>query len=369
MVIGAALVLLVAGASPVLGAPAVYHSGLMMLLGILAALLCFWGGLRIATGKRAQFIFGSICTYFIVSGVMIAWTYGAKAIEYAGYGGAMWFGAIGMGCVMVIGVLFTAIFGFFALKLMSPRLWLAGLHWSCTFIVLGAMIDYCYEENAYIITTVGSGEKITSVTTDTGEKRSLDFTIQVTDFEIDYHDDVTPAKRNLLITKKNNQYNLYCWRHNQWQELPPLHFKIEDNYLCFSNQKFDLSKLKPIPNEDGNMMLISEPIPHGLSESGNIKEYRAYCTIDTDHRGRPETRKEVLRVNYPIACKDWKIYLLNYNYDPISNKVTLYLQARNAPGRWFAMVGMVGVIVCTACWCWWRRKKAINITGKESNNV
>ena len=369
MVIGAVLVLLVAGASPVLGTPDVYHSGLMMLLGIATALICIWGGLRIASGKCAQFIFGSVCTYFVISGVIIAWTYGGRVIEYAGYGGAMWFGAIGMACTMIIGVLFAAIFGFFVLKLMSQRLWLAGLHWSCAFIVIGSMIDFCHEKNAYIVTTVGSGEKITSVTTGAGETLSLDFTIQVTDFAVDYYDETSPGKRSILITEKNGQYNMYCWLNEQWRELPNRHFTVKDNHLCIADLKFDLTHLKQLPNMEGRMMLISEPYPCGLAENGNVKEYRAYCTVDTDHRGRPETRKEVLRVNYPITCKDWQIYLLNYNYDPIFNQVTLTLQARNAPGRWFALVGMVGVIVCTACWCWWRRKKTVNITGEESNNV
>lgn len=370
MVIGAALVLLVAGASPVLGTPAVYHSGLMLLLGILTALLCFWGGLRLASGKRAQFIFGSVSTYFVVSGLIVAWTYGGRVIEYAGYGGAMWFGAIGMACTMVIGILFAAIFGFFVLKLMSPRLWLAGLHWSCAFIIIGSMINYCYEKNAYIPATVGSNEKITSVTTETGEQIPLEFSIQVTDFAVDYYDDdATPGQRSFLITENNGQYSLHCKFNGQWQELPGRHFTIKDNHLCIADLKCDLTKLQPVPNSTQRALLITEPYPCGLAENGNVKEYRAYCTIDTDHRGRPETRKEVLRVNYPIACKDWQIYLLDYQYNPIFNKVFLTLQARKAPGRWFAMVGMVGVIICSACWCWWRRKKTSNSTGKEEQNV
>ena len=33
------------------------------------------------------------------------------------------------------------------------------------------------------------------------------------------------------------------------------------------------------------------------------------------------------------------------------------MQARRAPGRFTALCGMVGIIICTAVWCWWRKEE------------
>ena len=97
MSLGAACVLLLAGAFPLMGAPEVYRSGAMMLLGGLVVLLCLWGGWRLATGLRWQLIVGLIFLFFTVAGLNMLVQYGAKAVEYAGIGGPMWAGAVAWG--------------------------------------------------------------------------------------------------------------------------------------------------------------------------------------------------------------------------------------------------------------------------------
>ena len=77
----------------------------------------------------------------------------------------------------------------------------------------------------------------------------------------------------------------------------------------------------------------------------------------TDHRGRPETHKAELRVNSPFACKDWRFSLSSYREQ--NGQVEVLMQARRAPGRFASLCGMVGIIICTAAWCWWRKEDAV----------
>ena len=357
MVLGAACVLLTAGAFPVLGTPDVFRGGVMILLGVIAALLALWGGWRLAAGKRAQFIFGLVCTYFTTSGLITAWMYGCKAVSHAMLGGAMWFGALAMLCTTVVGLLFAVIFGYFLIKLMTPRLWLAGAHWCCTLIVLGGMLDFCGEKNAYIYATAGAPDKITEAVMQNGEKLPLGFSLQVNRFEVSHHDEAAEEARqyHLLITEEAGQYKASVRMADQWLPLPEGSLLKEGDTLRLGNRTFACADVRPHPQLDCPSLLVSEPVPAGVRHAGAVKEYSAACTVFTDHRGRAETRQENLRVNYPIACKDVHIYLLSYDYNRLTNQVTVVMQARQAPGRWFALAGMVGLIICTACWSWWKR--------------
>lgn len=373
MTIGAACVLLVAGASPVLGAPAVLRGGLMQLLGIMAGLLALWGGWRLAAGLRVQFVFGLVCTFFTVSGLIAAWMYGCQTVENAMLGGAMWFGAFATACTAVVGLLFAAIFGYFVRGVMRQRLWLAAAHWGCFFIVLGAFWDYCSERTAIVEIVAGSGEKLTEVKTATGEVLPLEFALQVNDFAVTYYDEPaapTVEQHHRLIVREGERFLPFIWMNGRWVSLPEGHLKHEGDELVLGTRRYPVSALEKHENSAYPYLLISEPLPAGVQGQGAVKEYRAACTVYTDHRGRPETRHEQLRVNEPIACKDWHIYLLSYHYNHANNTVSVVLQARNAPGRWFALVGMVCVMLSTACWCWWRRESPATATdGKENAEV
>lgn len=369
MVLGAACVLLVAGAFPVQGAPAVFRGGVMQLLGVVAALLALWGGWRLSAGKHAQFLFGLLSLYFTTSGIITAWMYGCKAVEHAMVGGPMWFGALAMACTMVVGLLFAVIFGFFLLKLMKPRLWLAGAHWCCALIVAGALVDYCTEQTAHIYATVGSADKIDQVKTPAGEVLLLGFSLQLNDFSVSRYDTPAMAQQyhHLMIMEQGGTYVACVRMQNRWVPLPPEHLTQEADTLKLFGRTIHKKDVKPHPGLDMPCVMLSEPIPHGVAATGTVKEYSAACTLYTDHRGRPETRRETLKVNHPIACKDWHLYLLNYYYDAVTNRVTLLVQARRAPGRWYALAGMVGLIICTACWCWWKRETPTPETDRKEN--
>lgn len=219
----------------------------------------------------------------------------------------------------------------------------------------------------------GSGDKVTEVKTDAGEVLPLEFALQVGEFSVSYYDapaTSVEAYHHRLIVKDGERYLPFIWMNGRWVSLPEGHLKQDGDELVLGKGRYPVSALVQPENSAYPYLLIREPLPPGVQGSGVVKEYRVACTVFTDHRGRPETRHEVLRVNEPIACKDWHIYLLSYHYNHADNTVAVVLQARNAPGRWFALVGMVGLMLSTACWCWWRRETPAAVTeGKENAEV
>lgn len=339
MLMGAACVLLLAGGFPCMGAPAVYHSGAMHMVGILAALFSALAGWRIAIGERRRFIGGLLCIFFAASGAVAAYQFGQQAIHMAQQGGPLWFGAIGMGCTATVGLLFAGLFGFFAYRLMHTRLWLAGIHWALTLIALGAYIDYCGERQITLCMPVGHPGGVSTLTAPNGTVQPLPFTLTVEDFEVlRYHD--------------TRSYTLHQFDGNVWHPLASL--PQENGYLQLpQGQRINISELHTAPGMTTPFLLLpGQPARLVMQDIPPVREYRATCRIDTTYRGRPETRREILRVNSPLHSKGWNIYLMNYRETAASPEVELLF--RYAPGRILALAGMVGLILCTACWCWYK---------------
>ena len=341
MVLAAACLLLLAGGFPLLGEPAVYRSGLMLALVIVAALLSLWGGWRIAAGKRPQLVVGLVSTFFTVAGAMVFWQYGGKAVSYAMLGGAMWFGALAMACTAVVGVLFCCIFGFFVWKLMQPRLWLAGAHWSLCLLALGAYLDYCGEQTATVQLPSNGRVAVSEVMTAEGDKIQLPFSLRVDSFAMAYYEQDT--------------YGLYRQEGEGWELIgAPV---VEVDCLRYGDEMWAKEDLQMSPEVSQPFLLLpatdERPVRLLVRNPSVVKDYSAACHIETDHRGRREVRDEVVRVNEPLECKGWQIYLNSYT--PMNRSTLVTLQLRRAPGRLAALAGMVGLIICTACWCWWRR--------------
>ena len=350
MLLGVVGVLLLVGGFPLVGVPAVYGSWLMLTAGVLAIVLSLWGGWRIAAGQRAQFVFGLICTFFAGAGLVVLWQYGCRAVEYAALGGAMWFGALGMACTAVVGALFTGIFGFFVLRLMRRQLWLAGAHWSLALVGIGAYADHVGEVTAIAQLPSNGRVTIREVMTADGEKERLPFTLRADSFSTTYYGD--------------DSYTLYEWGHGQW--VPVGNPVVEVDCLRYGDELWALEDLQLM---DGMpqpcLVLPGEPVRLLMRDPRAVRDYSAALHIETDYRGRSEQRDEVVRVNYPLECKGWLIYLNSYT--PMGRSTLVSLQLRRAPGRLPALVGMVGLILCTACWCWWRRESPTPalLPGKE----
>lgn len=345
MVLSAAcLLLLVGGLSLLPGDSGLYRSEPMLAMGIVVALLSLWGGWRIAAGKRVQLLFGLASTFFTVAGVVVFWQYGGKAVSYAMLGGAMWFGALGMACTAMVGVLFCCIFGYFARKLMQPRLWLAGAHWSLSLVALGAYLDYCGEVTASVQLPSNGRVMVAEVMTMSGDKIALPFTLRVDSFSITGYGEET--------------YSLYRREGEGWEFLGNPEVMVDS--LKYSDELWAIEDLQISPDMPQPFLLLPEtpeqPARLLMRNPSAVKSYSATCHIETEHRGRPESRDEVVRVNEPLECKGWLVYLNSYS--PMNRSTLVTLQLRRAPGRMPALAGMVGVILCTAFWCWRRREDA-----------
>lgn len=352
MLMGVALLLLLVGGFPLIGVPAVYHSWLMMLVGVVAVLLCLWGGWRIASGQRAQFVCGFICTFFACAGLVVLWQYGCRAVEYAMLGGVMWFGALGMACTAVVGGLFTGIFGFFVLRLMRRHLWLAALHWSLALVGLGAYADYLWAETAIAQLPSNGRVSICEVMTPEGEKILLPFSLRVDSFTTTFYGD--------------DSYTLYTWQDDKWE--PVGHPQPEVDCLRYGDELWAMEDLRISPDMPQPYLLLpGEPVRMVMRDARAVKDYSATLHIETTYRGRPEVRDEQVRVNAPLECKGWLMYLNSYT--PMGRSTLVTLQLRRAPGRIPALVGMVGIILCTACWCWWRREEPVAPVAEDGKEM
>lgn len=336
MLMGAAGVLLAAGGFPLMGAPAVYRSGAMLLLGLLAAVLCAVGGWRLAGGERLRLAGGLVCVFFACAGVAVVWHFGNMAVEMAGMGGPMWFGAIGMACTGLVGLIFTGLFGYMTRRLMHRRLWLAGAHWALVLVAVGAYTDYCNELRVPVNLAVGAQAGISSVPTPHGAQLPLDFTLTIEDFHVFHYD--------------TRSYTLHRYDKGRWQAVA----KVPENdgqLMLPGGTPINAAELHTAPGMPRPFLLLpGTPAELIMQDAPPVREYKASCRIDTHHRGRPETRRTALRVNEPISCKGWMVYLMNYRNTASGTEVELLL--RRAPGRLPALAGMVGIILCSAFWCW-----------------
>lgn len=335
MVIGAACVLLFAGGFPRLGAPEVYRGGAMLLLGVIGAVLSLWGAARLATGSLLRFLFGMLLAFFALAGVAVFLRYGAAALELAGQGGAMWAGAIGMGCTALTGVLFVCIFGYLATRLLTCRLWLAMAHFSVFLIALGAYLDFCGEVTATLVLPADGSRSASAVRADDGTEWPLGFTVTVKDFDVSYYD--------------TERYEIAVSRNGRWENAREL--KLRDGRLVLGEESWPLSSLKTAPGIDRPFLLVpGEPPRLIMKMPPPVREYRALCEVQQVHRGMSETREELLRVNEPIERAGWLLSLMSYQ--PMGSSSLVIMQARRAPGRIPAMAGMLGLVLSLAFWCW-----------------
>ncbi len=333
MALGAGGVLLFAGAFPLLGAPALYRGGAMLLLGVLLGVLSLWGALRLARGNAVRFLCGLFASFMAVIGLVMVLRYGGKAWDYAGIGGAMWFGAMGMGCIAMVGVLFTSLFGFLAHKLMLPRLWLAGAHVAAAAVLVGAFVDFCAETRQLVRLPADGKELLTTY----GSAQPLPFQLRADAFDIDYYEG-------------KETYSLMEFDHASanWRRLGAVEQK--DGQLCFAEERWNAAQLRGAPGMPRPFLLAGARRVI-LQDAPAVKEYRAQCLVKTKHRGRDEQRVECLKVNEPVEVKGWQICLMSHE-QAADGTPRLVLQLRHAPGRFWSLAGMVGLILCTACWCW-----------------
>ncbi len=353
MALAAGAVLLVAGGFPLLGAPAVYRGGAMLILGLLLAFLSLGGALRLAKGNYFRLGCGLFSCFMAGAGLVVVLEYGGKAIEYAGQGGGMWFGAIAMACTATVGLIFLGLFGFFANRLMTPQLWLAGLHAAVVFVLAGAYIDFVAEVSAPVRLAADGKSELASLALPTGETRELPFRLRVDGFAIDYYEGA-PA------------YSLMAYDSAGQRWVKEASLTVEgDRLTAGSGEAWPLAQLQTAPGMP-QPFLVAGQGRVVLQDAATVRDYRARCHVTTWHRGRQEERDELLRVNEPLDLKGWQVSLMSHDAQADGTPV-LVLQLRRAPGRFWALTGMAGIILCSAMWCWGlgRKETAVKLEPRQ----
>lgn len=343
MLIGAACVLLFAGGFPRLGAPELYRGGAMLLLGVLAGVMSLWGAWVLARGMFLRLLVGMLFAMLTIVGLVTLLMYGGRAIELTEQGGAMWAGVFAMGCTAMVGVIFMVVFGYLALKVMTRRLWLAGMHVCVVLITLGAYLDFCGEEVATLSLPANGSLTVSSVRTQDGRELPLDFSITIHDFDIHYYE--------------SSQYSIRSMEQGRWSK--PEKLELRDGDLCLGkSEKWPLSALRTAPGIEQPFLLVpGEPVRLIVQDLPVVREYVAHCSLTQEYRGRNETSHEKLRVNEPIERKGWVLTLLSHR--PMGNTQLVVMQARRAPGRLWVLAGLSGLMLTTACWCWGRKEETV----------
>lgn len=341
VLLGAVVVLLFAGGFPPHGVPGIYHGGAMLLAGAATCVLCLWGAWRLAAGNRLRMVLGVLCAAWAGVGAIGVWQFGAETCRLAGIGGAMWFGAVGVGCLALIGGLFVIIFGFLAWRVMQRKLWLAALHLCTALALLGAGADWWGGESEILHLQVGKGyEK--SIPLDAQGAR---LSVCVSSFDLTRYEG-------------SESYRLMQHENGHW--VPVGVPERRGDMLVLDSESWPVSSLTRVAGMPQPFMLLSGNPPRLLMQyDAPVKDYRAACHFSVLREGKPdEVQEEVLRVNHPAVCEGRLFYLMSYR--PLGHGgMQADLLMRRAPGRFLVMLGLIGVVLSTACWCFCPRESAM----------
>ncbi len=351
MAMGAGCVLLFGGGFPLLGAPDIYRGGAMLVLAVAVAGLSLWGMARLCRGVGFRFALGALFSFLALIGLSMVFQYGAQACRFAATGGPMWLAAFGTACTAGAGCIFIGVFGYLAWRLMTRRLWLAAAHLSAALVIVGALIDYGAETRLMQQLPADGQSVLKSVRYD-GETQELPFRLRINSFDITRYEG-------------SERYALYSYDHaaRRWQQQGSV--QREGDELTCGGERWPLADFTTAPGMPTPYLLAGQGRVI-LKEEAPVKEYRAACQVTTWYKGREEKREEVLRVNEPIIAKGWQITLMSHSTAADGSPI-VHLQLRDAPGRFWALCGMVGLMLCTACWCYLpERRKAQPEAGKEA---
>ncbi len=340
LLLGGVVLLLLAGADPWRGAPAVYRSGVMLVLGGLAGLLSLLGVWKAARHRLLRFGVGLCLLALTVAAVPGLVLFGEKGIEYAHCGGAMWFGAVGMACLALVSLMIAGVLGYLGLRAMrAPGLWGAGMHLAVVIILTGAFTDYFSAREVTADCGVGGAAF------PAGEQP---FSVRVDDFSVTRYEG-------------GETYTLLRHSGGSWQYVGTP--RREGDTLRWGEESWPVAQLLPAPDAAAHtaqryLLLPGRPPRLLLQHAAPIREYRAHCRLVGRETGKTakNEKTEQLRVNHPISFCGWQVYLMSA--DPAGTRVHLLL--RRAPGRPFIYAGAIGLVLCSLGWGFagTRRKEA-----------
>lgn len=337
-VTAAALVILMAGAWPVGGAPEVYRSGFLLLLGGVIGALSFCAGITL-TGKQWWRLLLSALLAFIATGCLCgAWMYTVAGIDFAAGGGWRWLGSLGrwIMATAMLGIVGVSAVGIF--RLMSSRLWLATVHFSLVSMGIGCLADYCGEIKGSLSLPVAQNGQPPVMQESVYVGNCLypfGFSFGIKQFTVSRYDDAVTC---CLCIYKNGQWQVQS-------EMTP-----QNGILKTDNFSVPLSELKTLPGmpyamyvlEDGRVIVKNE---------APVKSYDAVCVIENGGK----TEEHHILVNEPVSYNDWIFYLMHCDFS--QGRQTVYITARCAPGRPWMIGGMAALMLSVACWCWLPSRK------------
>lgn len=334
MLMGAALLLLVAGALPVGGAPAVYRGGLMLVLAAAMGLVSLYAVFRLAGREWWRLALALAMGVLFVGGISAVWMYGREGWRFASGGEWRWLGGLGLWCTAFFGAGMAAVGGFGVYRLMNRRLWLAALHLALVAMGLGCMADYTEEVKGMVaMPSAQNREKpvMHDRLDDRGQAYPFGFSIGVKNFEITYYESKT--------------YGLYSYTGKGWKRLASA--EAENGRVVFPGEiEIADREVRPLPGMPRPMYV------HGggkvvVKEEDPVKSYEALCVIEDGK----ETVELPVRVNQPIFYGEWIFYLSSFREGPVGGPIVL-MTARRTPGRLWMLGGIAGLLVATAFLCW-----------------
>ncbi len=298
----------------------------MHVLGGLIGIMCLCTAWNCSRRGRWRLVAGLSCLFLTVAGVGIFVAFGGKALSYARLGGGMWFGAAGMACLALTGLLFSAIFGYLGLLCMRVNLRMAGMHACLALLLIGAFIDYYTEQRIPLTRSVGCPVSPAADATSPGAR--LPFQVSVQHLHILRYDAPT-------------EFRLMEHRNGRW--LPHGRGVISGSRIVCGGESWELSMLQrlPVGGEGYFYVLPGSPTRVFVPQMPPVREYRAECTLlPTSQNGEPKTVS--IRVNEPAEWGNWRIYLMNCS--PDGRRVQLLL--RCAPGSAWVRIGAIGLLLC-----------------------
>lgn len=333
MLMAAALLLVVAGALPVGGAPSVYRSGLMLALAAAISLFCLYAALRLAGRGWWRLLLALVMALMLVAGVAAAWMYGLEGWKFAQRGTWNWLGSLGMWCTTFFGGGMAVIGGWGMFRLLDRRLWLAALHLSLVAMGIGCFADFFGETKGMM--QLPSAQNRGSVAmheqlVDGGRAYPFGFSVGVKNFEVSFYD--------------NASYGLYEFAAGRWRRLALA--DAEDGRVAFHGGiDVAVADVKPLPGMPRPMYVLGGGRVV-VKEQPSVKSYEATCVVEQGN----ELSEHGVRVNEPLFYGDWIFYLLSYK--DVHGTPHVQMMARRSPGRPWVLGGIGGVLLSTAFWCW-----------------
>ncbi len=336
MLLGGCALLLFAGALPRAGVPAIYHGGAMLLLGLIAALLCLWGGIRLIRRSHAPFALGALFALLSAASAYTAYLTAAQVLTLTQAESISWLPFIGyldLCLVAIVGLIYC---GLQAWRRLVSHHWLALAHLSFLPLALGVYLDYCFEMTARVPVIASDASPIDSIKLSTEKTISLGFELTLSDFQIKHYDDAP--------------FVLYEQVEGQWNPLGKV--TVQGDELVYGEERWQKNKLEyPAATDNKAIMLIAgEPARVILQQDATVKEYSAQYHIQSTKED--SSLSGTLSVNKPIEYRGWQFSLMNYHHMASQDQTIIQLEARHAPGRFWARAGMIALIVSLAAWCW-----------------